>query len=132
MKRKLDVVAQTVVFTFDGDLPSITLSMSKVSPSNATYAMLHGFSARIGDTAALSRKDKDGSTRTITEADRRAEIERAVAHYESGSAEWELGKVAARDPRATKLAEAKGISYDEARAILAKIELDALEAALAS
>lgn len=149
MKKAINVAAQTITFSFEGfhtrsgepgheiindnpELAPITLAMADVSPANATYAMLHGFGARIGDNAALSRKQKDGSVIKITETMRREEILKMVSHYASGSAEWELGRTAQIDPRAVKLAEAKGITIAEASAILAKIEMDALTAAMAA
>lgn len=130
MKRESNETSGTIKFSFDG-LEPIIFTVAKASPSNEQRAMYHGWMARIGDCAALSRKQKDGSVRNITEADRRAEVERAVAHYESGSGEWELGRTTQIDPRAQKLAEAKGISIGEAGAILARIEMEALEAAMA-
>lgn len=130
MKREIKA-ANSIVFTFDGGLEPITFDALKAATLMRDRAEMHGWSARIGDCAALSRKQKDGTVITITEQMRRDEIERAVKHYESGSAEWELGRTAPIDPRAVKLAEAKGITIGEASAILAKIEMDALNAAMA-
>lgn len=128
MKRKIN--GGKIVFSFDG-LESLTFDSSKASTTCKEFAHMHGWSARIGDGAALSRKQKDGSVITITEQMRRDEIARLVDHYESGTAEWELGRKEFIDPRAVKLAEAKGISLIEAKQILAKIEMDALNAAMA-
>lgn len=128
MKRK--IIDSTILFTFDGLAP-ITFDATKASDKCANHAEMHGWNARIGDGAALSRKQKDGSVVDITEQMRRDEVSRLVAHYESGTAEWELGRKEFIDPRAVKLAEAKGISVDEAKQILAKIEMDALAAAMA-
>lgn len=111
MKRKLDVVAQSIQFTFDGGLEPVSIHMSKVSPACATYAMLHGFSARIGDSAALSRKQKDGSIITITEQMRRDEIVRMVEHYESGTAEWEMGRTPSQNPLILAMAQSAGVDY---------------------
>ncbi len=131
MKKVIDAAAQTVTFTFDDGLAPISLAMSDVSPVNATYAMLHGFGARIGDNAAISRKQKDGSVIKVTEQMRREEIAKMVAHYASGTNEWDMGRQTPIDPRAVKLAEAKGISIEEAKQRLAKIEFDALAAEMA-
>lgn len=132
MKKSINVVNQSLTFTFDEGLEPITLAMSAVSPANATYAMLHGFGARIGDNAAISRKQKDGSVIRVTEAMRRDEIAKMVAHYASGTADWELGRTTPIDPRATALATERNIPYAEAQAILAKIEIDAVAAFFAA
>ncbi len=130
MKRKIN--GSTSAFTFDGGLAAITFDATKAGQSTRAYAEMHGWNARIGDGAALSRKQTDGTVIDITEQMRRDEIQRLVSHYESGSAEWELGRTPFVDPRAVKLAEAKGISIDAAKQILAKIEMDALTAAMSA
>lgn len=128
MKRKL-MTATTIAFGFDG-LDDVSLDMSKVSESNKLHAMLMGLQDRMKDVAALSRKQPDGSVIDITEKMRRDEMVRIRDHFESGSTEWQMGRTTPIDPRAVKLAEAKGISIEEAKLILAKIEMDALTAAM--
>lgn len=130
MKRKIN--GSTIQFTFDNGLAGVTFNAGRASAATKAYAEMHGWNARIGDGAALSRKQKDGTVITITEQMRRDEIVRLVEHYESGTPDWELGRKEFIDPRAVKLAEAKGISVNEAKVILAKIEMDALNAAMSA
>lgn len=128
MKRKT-LTAELIAFSFDG-LEDVTLDPRKCSASVNEYARLMGLQDRMKDSAALSRKQKDGSVIAITEKMRRDEMVRVRDHLETGGA-WEMGRKEFIDPRAVKLAEAKGISVDEAKQILAKIEMDALAAAMA-
>jgi len=121
MKKVINAVAQTVTFTFDG-FDSITLAMKDVSPANATYAMLHGFSARIGDNAAYARKQPDGSVIVVTEEMRRNAVKELVDHYESGTEKWEIkgtGRAPAQNPVIAGIATKRGITYAEAEAFLA-------------
>ena len=116
MKKVIDTNAQTVTFTFEGLAP-VTLSMADVTPANATYAMLHGFAARIGDNAAIQKSAENNFT--VTEALRREAVLELVNHYTSGSVEWNL-KVAERkapqNPTILAIASKLGISYTEAEA----------------
>lgn len=117
MKKVINAVAQTVTFTFDGELTPITLAMSEVSPANATYAMLHGFAARIGDNAAIQKSAENGYK--VTETMRRDAVMELVNHYRSGSADWSpktKAKGPAYNPHIQAIAEKKGCSYDEAAA----------------
>jgi len=112
MKKVINTNAQAVTFTFEGLAP-VTLSMSDVTPANATYAMLHGFAARIGDNAAIQKSAENNFT--VTEAMRREAVLELVNHYTSGSVEWNL-KVAERkapqNPLWLRLAQARGVAYE--------------------
>jgi hypothetical protein len=116
MKKVINAAAQTVTFTFEG-CSSVTLAMSQVSPANATYAMLHGFAARIGDNAAIQKSAENGFV--VTESMRREAVVELVEHYTSGSVEWNT-KVAERkapqNPTILAIAAKLGISYVEAEA----------------
>lgn len=117
MKKTINVMNQSVTFTFDG-LEPVTLAMSKVSPVNATYAMLHGFAARIGDNAAIAKSADNGFT--VTEAMRRAEVEAMVKFYENvENKDWNMrapagSKAVPMNPAVMALAEKLGKSYQEA------------------
>ena len=93
MKKLINTDTQAVTFTFEG-LEPVTLRMSQVTPANATYAMLHGFAARIGDNAAITKSAENGFT--VTEAMRRDAVLELVDHYASGSAEWNVKASAKR------------------------------------
>lgn len=117
------------VFTFDG-LDAVVLDVAKASATVRDHAMMHGFLARIGDNAALSRKQKDGSVVVITEAMRREAVAELVGHYESGTESWETRtvRVAVQNPRIVAIAQKRGCTYAEAEAwFAAKLaaELDA-------
>jgi len=116
MKKVINTNAQTVVFTFDG-CEAVTLKMADVTPENATYAMLHGFAARIGDNAAIQKSAENGFN--VTEAMRREAVLELVNHYASGSIEWNL-KVAVRkapqNPTILAIAAKMGLTYTEAEA----------------
>jgi hypothetical protein len=112
MKKVINTNAQAVTFTFDGLAP-VTLSMSDVTPANATYAMLHGFAARIGDNAAIQKSAENGFN--VTEAMRREAVLELVNHYTSGSVEWNTRvseRKPAQNPLWLRLAQARGVSYE--------------------
>ena len=69
--------------------------------------------------AAVSRKQKDGSVITVTEAMRRTEIEAGIKHYESGTVEWNLSggtRAAPQNPTILAIAAKLGMTYTEAEA----------------
>ena len=114
MKKVINATTQSVQFTFDG-LEPVTLNMSEVTPANATYAMLHGFAARIGDNAAITKSAENNFT--VTEAMRRDAVLEMVNHYTSGSTDWNLkasARVAKLNPAIAKIAEMRGLTYEQA------------------
>ena len=118
MKKVLNATAQTVTFTFDG-LESVTLNMRDVSQENARYAALHGFAARIGDNAAIAKSAENGFK--VTEAMRRAEVEKMVAFYaNSTNVDWNMRvagpKAAPMNPAIAAIAQKLGKTYEEAMA----------------
>lgn len=119
MKKTINTLAQSVTFTFEG-LEPVTLAMKDVSPANATYAMLHGFAARIGDNAAIAKSAENNFT--VTEAMRRAEVEKMVEFYaDSANVDWNMRvaaapKAAPLNPAILTLAQKLGKSYEEAMA----------------
>jgi hypothetical protein len=113
MKKVLGTNA--VTFTFDDGLASVTLDVMEVSIENRNHAMLHGFAARIGDNAAIAKSAENDWK--VTEEMRRNEILALVAHYASGTTEWNV-RASAKAPKqsATMLAIAakRGCTYAEA------------------
>lgn len=109
-----------ITFTFDG-LEPVKFDAGKCSERVQDYAMQHGFMARIGDNAAISRKQKDGTIITVTEAMRREAVLELVNHYESGTEQWELRttKAPAQNAAILALANSLGKTYAEAEAIVA-------------
>ena len=117
MKKVIDTVAQTVTFTFEDGLAPIVLSMWQVNPANATYAMLHGFAARVGDNAAIQKSAENGFR--VTEAMRREAVADLVEHYSSGSADWSpkvRAKAEKLNPHIMAIAQKRGCTYAEAQA----------------
>ena len=119
MKKTINTAAQTVTFTFEGGLEPVTLAMKDVSPANATYAMLHGFAARIGDSAAIQKSEANNFT--VTEAMRRAEVEAMVGFYaKSDNTDWNMRvatpKAAPINPAIQAIATKLGKTYAEAMA----------------
>lgn len=106
-----NVAEGRVTWNFIGGLPPITLDINKVSETCRARAALVGFGqTRIADAAAVSRTDKDGNIIPETERLRRKHenMLRLVAHYESGTEDWELPRVGggARGPSESDVLEA--------------------------
>lgn len=102
------------ILTFDADL---------VHSGQHEKAEMHGWIARLRDAAALSRKQKDGTVVTITEAMRRAAIKELIDHYHGGAEDWNLKSSERKAPQnATILAIAakRGCTYEEAEAYIAE------------
>lgn len=114
---KKEITAVGVTFTFDG-LDTVTFDATKCTSDVRDYAMRHGFSARIGDNAALSRKQPDGTVIKVTEEMRRAEVVKLVEHYHNGGG-WEMGRSAAQNPVIAAIAAKRGCTYAEAEKLLA-------------
>lgn len=81
-----------LVFRVKGVEEVITFDPDKCSAENRARAMIHGFTQRISDGAALSRDTTTGQPAT-PEA-KHARMKMIADHYMSGSTEWAL-KVAA-------------------------------------
>lgn len=113
---KKAIVGSVVRFTFDGAEP-LEFDATKAGAANRAYAEMHGWMARLGDAAALSRKDpKTGVVTTITELARRAEIAALIDHYYNPASEWNMKvKAQAPNPFFLKLAESRGCTYAEAQ-----------------
>lgn len=94
IKRTIDAGAGTIVFQGmdnSGEEPKLTMHraefhLDRAHADNVAYAALHGFNQRIGDAAAIEAKD--GKYPTLS--DKFDGIRKLIAHYESGSAEWDL------------------------------------------
>lgn len=117
----------TIQFMFDdGEL--ITFRPGMCTEAVKQHAMMHGFLQRLGDNAAISRKQKDGSVIDVTEEMRRNAVLELVNHYESGTEQWELKT--ARGPVENQVIRAiatkRGCTYQEAEAFLANQHLGEL------
>ena len=129
MKLKTDNAAGKIVFTFDGDTPDATFNANDVHTDLQRHAMMTGFTNKVKDTAAIPRKQPDGSIINVTEDMRRAKVVEMIDHLESGGTDWNL-KGTARKPvqntailaLATKLDK----TYEEAEAYIANLAIEEL------
>ena len=129
MKKAIDTARAAVVFKFDG-LEDVVLDTTRVAAANKTYAMLHGFAARIGDNAAIQKSAENGFK--VTEAMRREAVLELVNHYHGASDEWDVKRSVTRaapmNPHIMAIAQKRNCTYEEAMAwFSAKLqaELDA-------
>lgn len=83
IKTTIDTSARTITFT-PSTGAAYVFDVAKMHPDMREYAILHGMKQRLGDNAALPKKDGV----TPTDQDKMAAIRALGAHYESGSAEW--------------------------------------------
>lgn len=117
MKKSINTAAQTVTFTFEG-LEPVTLDAHSVTAANQTYAMLHGFAARIGDNAAIQKSAENGYK--VTEAMRREAVLELVEHYQSGSEDWNVRTSGVKretyNPHISAIAQKRNCTYAEALA----------------
>lgn len=123
MKKTID--GSKIVFSFE-ELTDVVFDSNKAHAQIKQAALMHGFSARIGDNAALSRKQKDGTVIEITEAMRRNAVLELVTHYESGAAAWDVKRAPAENPTIRALADKLGGTYAQAEAYIAKKMLNGL------
>ena len=116
MKKAID--GTNVVFTFDDGLPSVSLDTTTVAPACHARAEMHGWMQKLGDAAAIPRKDaKTGAVITVTEEMRHAAVKAMVEHFANGG-EWAAAKATAEQPAIRALATKKGITYAEALALV--------------
>lgn len=117
MKKQINTAGQ-IVFTFEGDLAQIVFDPQLTHQKIRDHAMAHGFLQRLGDNAAISRKQKDGTVINVTEQMRRDAVAELVNHYESGAENWELrtSKQPAQNPVFLDIATRRNCSYVEAEA----------------
>jgi len=112
MKKSID--GALVKFTFDDDVPELVFDCNKMSEANMDYAIPFGMCHRLGDMAAIPRKDG----LVVTEQMRRDAIAQGVTHYESGTVDWNMKglRVAPQNPTILAIAAKLGMSYVEAEA----------------
>jgi hypothetical protein len=127
---KKAIVGNTVQFTFDG-LDGVIFDADKAHDAVRAYAMMHGFMQRLGDNAAISRTQKDGTVITVTEQMRRDAVMELVNHYESGTENWNLA-VSSKAPKQNAailaLSAQIGKTYAETEAAMANGNLAELMA----
>ena len=128
MKIDTNDTTGKITFTFDDGLPDAMFDVNKTHFDLCIHAMMKQFENRIKDTAAIPRKQPDGSTLNVTEAMRRAKVVEMIDHLESGTDEWNLKSSGTRapkqDPSILALAAALGISYEDTMKKMQQIALD--------
>ena len=111
MKKALVPNTTMLSFTFavESGVKPVIFDYAKASDENRDYAEVHGWIARIGDTAASCK----------TEAERATAVQALIAHYESGTKEWNvraMAKVAPINPAFVKIAALRKCTYEAAQA----------------
>lgn len=104
----------------------IVLDMGKLHPDVVRRAAAVGFAqVRIVDAAAVGMTDDEGNI--LPEADRiamkHANMLALVEHYQTGTAEWSRvggGGGGGRSITIEAISRVKGISYDDAKAMIAR------------
>jgi hypothetical protein len=119
MKKSTNQLNGIVEFTFEGDLPKVTVVAADLDAVVREHAMLHGLSQKIGDSAAISKTEENGYM--VTEAMRRDAVLQMVAQLTAG--DWNA-KVRAptRHPSIVKLAAKWGCTYEEAEIRIASLD----------
>jgi hypothetical protein len=127
---KKSIAGNLVKFTFEDNVPPLTFDCTKMSGTNRAYAIPFAMCHRLGDAAALSRKQADGTIINITEAMRREAVAELATHYESGTEAWEMkgSRDASQNPTILAIAAKRGCTYEQAEAFLAEQFLAELEA----
>ena len=129
MKVQTNNSTGKIVFTFDGETADATFDVHQASFDLCIHAMMFGFTNRLKDTAAIARKQSDGSIIDVTEDMRRAKVVEMIDHITSGTDQWNM-KATARAPKQNAaimaLATALGKTYEEAEAHIANMALEEL------
>ena len=122
MKKVINTVAQSVTFTFDGDLAPVVITCDTLSDDVILHAQLHGIAQKIGDNAAISKSADNGYT--VTEAMRRAAVVEMAEQLRGGA--WNAKREGANMATAQSLkaaieviVELTGCSIEEATAQIA-------------
>ena len=118
MKKSIN--GNLISFVFEDGVEALTFDRSKLASNLVESAVMHGMMQRLGDAAAIARTKENGFT--VTEAMRRAAVQELVAHYESGSTDWNLKTRTVRtvtklNPLVYNLSVKRGITYEEAEVL---------------
>tara|TARA_R110000868_G_scaffold9896_4_gene48651 strand:- start:347 stop:721 length:375 start_codon:yes stop_codon:yes gene_type:complete len=112
------IAGKTITFTFDGGVTPLVFNATRAATANREYAEMHGWQARLGDVAAIPRKQPDGTIITVTEQMRRDAIAPLVEHYEGGASNWEIKRTSPQLPALLELARKLGKTYAEVEEML--------------
>ena len=115
MKKSIE--GAIVKFEFDG-LEPLSFDVNTMSEELMDFAVPFGMCHRLGDMAAIPKRDAKGNVVNVTEAMRREAVEAGIKHYSSGTKEWNMkgSRVAPQNPTILAIAAKMGISYTEAEA----------------
>ena len=126
MKKAIN--GSLITFTFEGDVPPLVFNAALTHQTVREHSSMHGFMARLGDSAAIPKTEENGFN--VTEAMRREAVAELVAHYESGTESWNLRtgatKTPKQNPAIAALAMALGKTYAEAEAHIANLAIEAI------
>ena len=117
-----------VKFTFEDGVAPLEFDVNSMSAENMDYAIPFGMCHRLGDMAAIPRKDG----LIVTEQMRHDAIKAGMAHYaDVNQKEWNMKggtRPAPQNPAIAKLAAAKGMSYEQAQEYVANLALQEMSA----
>ncbi len=127
MKKTIDVINQTVTFTFEGGLAPVVFHANTVKSETATHAMMHGFSQKIGDNAAIQKSEENNFR--VTEEMRRHAVEDMIEQLVTeGWNAKRTAKAAPQNPVILAIAAKLGVTYEAAQAKVAAQFLEELGA----
>ena len=118
MKKRIN--GNLVEFTFDDKLEAVVVDCDKLSPELKAYCLPFAVSHRVGDNAAIPRKDG----LVVTEAMRRDAVIEMATHLQSGTTEWDMKgrtRPAPQNLAIMTLAAKLGKTYQEAEAYIANL-----------
>lgn len=114
------IVGNTVVFSFNGE-PDYVFDSGKAVSTLNDHARMFGWQARLGDNAAISRKQKDGTIITVTEKMRRDAVAQLGDYYMGGATAWNSGRASSESGPIRALADSRHITYAEAEELVRKL-----------
>lgn len=126
MKKSIE--GALVKFTFEEGVPELVFDVNTMSAENMDYAIPFGMCHRLGDMAAIPRKDG----LVVTEQMRHDAIKAGMDHYASGTKEWNMKggtRAAPQNPVIQAIAAKRGCTYVEAEKFLQEQFLTEVSAA---
>jgi hypothetical protein len=86
MKRSFDEKTRQLKWTFDGAVPALTYTVPAITATDPTAdtALIHGYTQKIGDAAAIPKNETTG--KSATDAEKRAAMQEIVDRLLDG--EW--------------------------------------------
>jgi hypothetical protein len=116
------IVGNLVNFTFDEGVAPYTMDCTKLTDEIKAQCPAFAMSHRLGDNAAITRKQKDGTVITVTEQMRRDAVAELGDFYMNGATAWDMrggSRAPVQNPTILAIAAKRGCSYADAETWLA-------------